>query len=211
MNVQEVKLLENIVLTSPFENDKKTFTKSDLKLLIETSPIDVLNLSSVCLYNFFRSNFVGPPIVESEWSPVLSEENVSPNEEFFVDGDFPYPLVRNINYLTLSKWITIDYCDILRKNYPLVDIWGLRCLFLWQKLLPSKSSTLKTEVIQRCNLVEKLLETISDDKSEIAATIYVEIGNIYLYYYEYKLAEEAIMAASKVSKLNVKLTGVLGM
>lgn len=207
MNDEEVFLLENVVLEPKFKIES-TFKKSDLKQFIEETPSACLNLIAVCLNRFAQLNFVGPKKVSYEWKASIEKTAENLLE---MDGELPYFNADGLEYLILTKWLAVDFGEFLREKFPSIDVWAIRAVFLWQKLLSDKSASLKKMCLENMKRVEKLLSAEGNKKNlDLISLLYAELSTVYLFYYEYKCAERSLALSLDLSQLNIHLSGALG-
>ncbi|CAB3402663.1 unnamed protein product [Caenorhabditis bovis] len=161
---------------------------------------ELLEICRNCLRHVIASNYTGfTKLHESSW---ISEEDA--RKCLARDLITPCVAVKSSWALVLTKRIMENINDADFETHLL----KLRFFIVWQQFLTDKSNYILEQGTQSIQFIQKNLESETDCNRK--CSILLKMTSFYFMFYQYDLANECIENASKLCKLNVDMTGMLG-
>ncbi|KAJ7360146.1 Tetratricopeptide repeat domain 27, partial [Desmophyllum pertusum] len=173
----------------------------------------ILFTGVACLDLFIQCNWTGPmpPLASvltnagQECSNQQIVARVSQDGEFFNNPLMDAPL-----FLLVAKIILVESEESLTICQS-ACLWALRCLAVQRELLNERNETMKNLIFHLMDKVQERTTLLSVEiNRSISSQIHLELGYLYLYYYDTKRAREHFSAAKTNLGLQVDLTGALG-
>ncbi|KAL9953055.1 hypothetical protein ACROYT_G040407 [Oculina patagonica] len=207
---------QQLLHTAAVTIDNDQLVKETLLLLQDSghSPVRhalVLFTGVACLDLFIQCNWTGPtpPLAsvmpEQECSTQQIIAKLSPDGEFFNSHLMESPLL-----LLIAKTILVESEESLAICQS-ACLWALRCLAIQRQLLDERNEIMKNKIFHLMDKVQERTPLLSVERNRsIASQIHLELGYLYLYYYDTKRAREHFSAAQSSLGLQVELSGALG-
>lgn len=204
----------NPALHHPFVRDAMLHIFKNKNLPTNLPPTDIiLWLAISSLQAFVQENFLGPPLVDnvSQTLPytdiLLTIENIA--DTLIVDGESLNVNVSRSELLALANFLLklIIDADHFDKSY-VVQVWYMRCLYVYQQILDEPSSTLYAEFVRISDLCLTKIESI--ECFETKASILLEICQTYVHYRRITHAEQHLKAAKSLLHIQLNVEGLMG-